>query len=370
MTIFFITVFTLYFLFLLSVIYGWNLMLNQKQQKISQRTFSISVLVPFRNEEKRIPVLIESLKKLDYPYEKFEVIFIDDHSTDDSLKVVNKLIAGVVNFRVINSKTKGKKNAITEAINISSSEVIATSDADCQVPHIWLDAINAQFQNPSVKLVAGAVRIEQTVSFFSRLQAMEFSSLMGTAAATIALGFPSMCSGANLAYHRASFVEVGGFIGNTHIASGDDEFLMRKIERRFGARSIQFLNHSNSIIATTPLNSIKEFLTQRMRWAGKWQHNSSIVIKALALFIVVFQVSYFSLLVASILIPINYLLITGITLKILLEGFFILRISKFLQQRFSTISFCMLQLIYPVYVITIGILANLLRVSWKGRAIK
>ena len=101
-------------------------------------------------------------------------------------------------------------------------------------------------------MVIGAVRIKPTHSFFSKLQVIEFSSLIASAAATLTLGFPTMCNGANLAYRKTTFVEVNGFDGNAHIASGDDEFLMRKVVKKFGAKSLKFLRDFNAVVTTNP----------------------------------------------------------------------------------------------------------------------
>ena len=370
MTVFFIVVFFIYFLFVLLLIVGWDRMLLSLPSNKSIHTHSITIIVPFRNEEKQLPYLIASLIKLSYPTEKFEVILVDDHSLDHSGKVVNKLIEGLKNFKLIKASAEGKKNAITEAVRNASGELIITTDADCEVPQVWLTSINARFQKPTVKMVAGAVRINQDDSLFSKLQAIEFSSLIGAAAATLALGFPSMCSGANLAYRKATFVEVDGFNGNEHIASGDDEFLMRKIVEKFGTVGLLFLNDSNAVVTTCPQPTIKEFFTQRLRWAGKWRHNSSRPVKLLALFILIFQISFLVLMMAFFFDMLNIPLLSIVILKIMLECFFLYKISKFFKQPFSISSFLLLQVIYPLYTVTVGLLSNVIGVSWKGRAIK
>lgn len=370
MTVFFIVVFIIYFLFVLLLIIGWDRMLLSLPSKSSIRTHSITIIVPFRNEEKQLPDLIASLIKLSYPIEKFEVILVDDHSQDHSLEVVNKLMVGLPTIKLLKASAEGKKNAIAEAVHNASGELIITTDADCEVPQVWLTSINTRFQKPTVKMVVGAVRIKQDDSLFSKLQAIEFSSLIGTAAATLSLGFPSMCSGANLAYRKATFVEVDGFNGNEHIASGDDEFLMRKVVEKFGADSLRFLNDSNAVVTTCSQPTIKEFFMQRLRWAGKWRHNSSRPVKLLALFILIFQISFLLLLMAFFFGMLSAPLLSIVIIKILLECIFLYRISKFLKQPFSISSFLLLQVIYPLYTVTVGLLSNVIGGSWKGRAIK
>ncbi len=349
---------------------GWNRMLRHGHHHISQFNQSISIIVPFRNEESNLPVLIETLKGINYPQDKVEVILVDDHSTDHSLEMANKLVRNLDNYKVFVAAAEGKKNALAEGIKGSVGDVIVTTDADCQVPPAWLTAINAEFQNPDVKMVVGGVRIKPSTSFFSKLQALEFSSLIGSAAATLSLGFPTMCNGANLSYRKVTFVDVNGFQGNVHIASGDDEFLMRKIVNKFGPESLRFLSDLNSVVSTIPQVSVSDFFVQRIRWAGKWKHNSSVIVKLLAFFIFLFQFSFLTLILSFFWVGINDTLVLIVLVKILLEGFLLYRISRFLRQKINLLSFLVMQILYPIYCLLIGSLSNGLVVFWKGRVIK
>lgn len=367
MTVLFILVFSIYFLVLILLIMGWNKP-AAKQAKESPALF-LSIIIPFRNEEKNLPVLIETLRKLDYPTEKFEVILMDDHSTDNSLSVIAQFITNHSNFKVISSHLNGKKNAIAFGVEVSKGEIIVTTDADCELPAEWLRLINDQFQNQSINMVVGAVRIKTDVSFFSKLQAVEFSSLIGSAASTLALGFATMCNGANLSYRKNVFVEVNGFEGNTHIPSGDDEFLMRKVVNKFGVKSLKFLNDSNAIVDTSPQVSLHQFFNQRIRWAGKWRYNSSSMTKLLAVFILLFQVSWLVATGFLFFQPWNSTIIALLVVKMLIEGFFIFNISRFMRQKFYWDAFWVLQIAYPLYVIIVGLVSNFISVSWKDSAI-
>ncbi len=367
MTAFFITVFGIYFLFLILLLTGWNKSFSE-EVKDSPVHF-LSVIIPFRNEEKNLLSLIESLLKLDYPKEKFEVLLIDDHSTDNSLKRARQLSSDYANFKVVSAPSNGKKSAIGNGVEISKGEIIVTTDGDCEVPMEWLRSINNQFLNPAICMVVGAVRIESDDSFFSKLQALEFSGLIGSTASSLLLGFPAMCNGANLSYRKKAFVQVSGYEGNTQIASGDDEFLMRKVIKKFGVSSLKFLNDSNAVVTTSPQSSILDFFIQRIRWAGKWRHNSDPFILLLALFVLLFQTTWLTAIGCLFFGLAKSLLIALLVTKIFLEGLFLIAVSRFLRQKFHVHAFFFLQIIYPVYVVVVGILSNVVRVSWKGRSI-
>ncbi len=133
----------------------------------------------------------------------------------------------------------------------AGGEIIVTTDADCRLPIHWLQSIATSFHEGNVKMVFGGVRIKEDKSFFSKLQALEFCSLIGTGGAMAGLGIPILCNGANLAFLRSAFLEVKGYDGNLDIPSGDDEFLMRKIDRRFPG-SIRFQPSEDSVVETRP----------------------------------------------------------------------------------------------------------------------
>jgi cellulose synthase/poly-beta-1,6-N-acetylglucosamine synthase-like glycosyltransferase len=100
----------------------------------------ISVIIPFRNESKNILKNLESIENLCFENNKYEVVYIDDNSEDDTaLKLQNNIKNE--NIRVLkykNDKLKGKKNAVKFAINNCKGELIFTTDADCIVQKDWL----------------------------------------------------------------------------------------------------------------------------------------------------------------------------------------------------------------------------------------
>lgn len=366
MAIFFLIVFGIYFFVLLMFLVGWERSMNLPlSQSDTMRT--ISVIVPVRNEEKNINTLIQSAAKLDYPPDMFELIVVDDHSTDQTINAARQALNGLKNARLISSTGAGKKLALVAGIENAKGEIILTTDADCQLPAGLLQKVNDGFNEPRTQLVLGAVRLEGLRGLFSTMQSLEFASLIGSTAASSALGLPLLCNGANLAFRRAAFKKVNGYEGNLQIASGDDEFLMRKVQNLFGSDSIRFLNDGNAVVTTAPQQSVKDFFRQRIRWASKWKYNTSLMAQLAAVFVFVFQLSWVVLLIHNVSEPGNRVMVYLVTTKILLEGLFLWRVALFLQQRFSLVSFFLLQILYPPYVLIVGLLANVVSVNWKER---
>jgi cellulose synthase/poly-beta-1,6-N-acetylglucosamine synthase-like glycosyltransferase len=219
-------------------------------------------------------------------------------------------------------------------------------------------------------MAIGAVRIESGSKFFSQLQSLEFASLIGSAGATLFYSYPTMCNGANLAFRKSVFAEVKGFEGNWEIPSGDDEFLLRKIHSKYPG-GIRFLTDRLSVVSTKPLLSLSDFLQQRVRWAGKWRFNTSPISKTLAVFIFFFQASYIGLSLATLVgwIPVKSSMFL-LALKFLFEFVFLYQVSVFLNNKWRWLAFFVLQMVYPLYVVWVALLAQHQSFRWKDRITK
>ena len=252
---------------------------------------------------------------------------------------------------------------------LGEGEIIVTTDADCRLPIHWLQAIHSSFYDAKVKMVFGGVRMKEGKHFFSKIQALEFCSLIGAGAAMAGLGVPVLCNGANLAFLKSAFLQVNGYEGNLDIASGDDEFLLHKINRRFPG-SIHFHPAEDSVVETKPLETLKAFADQRLRWAGKWRHSGSGVSRLTAVFVFVFQTSFLVLWFAPLLNwisgPLTLFLIAG---KMIFEFTFLYQVSTFLHVKQRLFHFLALQFLYPFYVIYIGLASLFSSPQWKGRRV-
>jgi cellulose synthase/poly-beta-1,6-N-acetylglucosamine synthase-like glycosyltransferase len=183
----------------------------------------------------------------------------------------------------------------------------------------------------------------------------------------MALGFPIMCNGANLAFRKGTFQEVGGYTGNFHVASGDDEFLLRKIGARYPG-SLYFVTHPQSVVTTRAAPSVSAFIRQRLRWAGKWRHNTSAYTVLVALYVWAIQVatcvSVVLVLKGGALQGIAAIFLVG---KALADAWFLRPVARFVGVHWHWLAFVLLQVLYPLYVMATGLLSNFLPNNWKGR---
>jgi cellulose synthase/poly-beta-1,6-N-acetylglucosamine synthase-like glycosyltransferase len=360
---------------LLTFYYHWRrIRITVTAGGVNSSPLKLSIIIPVRNEGNNILFLLQDLAKQQYPRDFFEVIVVDDQSTDATVDIVNKFSIQHPFVRLFHLQDNGsksfKKRALELGIEKSSGEIIITTDGDCRLKEYWLQTIGNFYKSTNAICICGPVTYITEPKFFNHLQMIEFAALLGSGAATIQMKQPGMCNGANFSYKKEVFKEVEGFANIDGIASGDDELLMHKILGRYPSR-VYFLKDESAIVETKANPKLKDFYQQRKRWAGKWSFYKSLFVKTLALFIFAFNL-YFAagwLLVILGWIDLKMFLIHYL-LKALIEGFFIVDVLKFLKKKIHLFPFVLLQILYPFYTTFFGIVANFGGYEWKGRNLK
>ena len=175
----------MYLLLIAGFIYGFDKVKEFKLSNLQSKT-RFSVIIPFRNEAKNLPQLLESIQSLKYPKHLFEVIFVNDFSEDDSVHIISSNLSNKpsnsIDFSIINNSIKTnapKKDAISKAINLAKYEWIITTDADCLLPEYWLDSFDEFIQKIKPKCVAAPVTYQVENSFLNRFQILDMLSLQG-----------------------------------------------------------------------------------------------------------------------------------------------------------------------------------------------
>ncbi|MGG9962135.1 glycosyltransferase [Ferruginibacter sp. SUN106] len=357
----------------------------------------ISVIIPARNEEGNIGVCLQSIINQSYPAALFEVIVVDDHSTDNTVTIVNafnlpniKLIA-LKDFVAAGAINSYKKKAIEMAILQSTGDLIVTTDADCVAPENWLQTIAAFYQEkkPAFIVMPVAIRLAANRNkpqgmFLQIFQSLDFMTLQGITGASVHKKMHSMCNGANLAYTKKAFSDVNGFAGIDTIASGDDMLLMHKIYKQDPA-AVLFLKSKAAIVQTLPVLTIKEFFNQRIRWASKADKYDDKRIFAVLLIVYLFNLLLIVLLVIALFnnavfsIRIYPVTFTSSTFEIWLfllvtktavELFFLSPVAKFFNNRKLLWLFPLMEPFHIVYTVIAGWLGKFGNYNWKGRNVK
>jgi cellulose synthase/poly-beta-1,6-N-acetylglucosamine synthase-like glycosyltransferase len=335
-----------------------------------EATITISVVIPVRNEEATIGDLLKALQEQSYPAHRFEVIVVDDHSTDRTADIVKNF----PDVRLIRLETDPinsyKKKAIETGIAAATGELIVTTDADCHPPTAWLATLAAFKEEKNAVFIAAPVVMQYNSSLLQVFQAMDFMVLQGITGATVHTKTLSMCNGANLAYERKAFYEVNGFSGIDRIASGDDMLLMHKIRRQY-PEGVYYLKSDSAIVSTTPMTTWKHFFNQRIRWASKARYYDDKKIFPVLLLVYLFNLSFLALVVAGFFHSCYWMyLAAGWVVKTLAELPFFISVARFFDKRWMVKFFFLFQPLHIIYTIITGLLGQTGSYEWKGRRVK
>ena len=339
----------------------------------------ISVIIAARNEERNIHGLLQSLHAQQYPKELYEVIIIDDHSTDSTWQLLQEQPFSSMHVKPLQLKefveetgviASYKKKAIETGINAATGTLIVTTDADCRFNALWLQTIASFYEANDARFIAAPVTFYNQHTLLSVFQSLDFLTLQGITAASVYKRFHSMCNGANLAYERSAFYEVNGFNNIDNIASGDDMLLMHKIFKRYPDK-VFYLKNRHAIVTTEPVTTWKQFFHQRIRWASKADSYDDKRIFIVLLLVYLLNVCFFAGAIAAFFkttwLGLGLLLLFA---KILIEFPFVNSVAIFFGQQKLMKYFPFLQPLHIAYTIIAGWLGKFGHYEWKGRRIK
>lgn len=360
-----------YLYFLSGVLRGLYKLIPQNE--IKPKKEFISVIIPFRNEAENILANLKSLEAQNYPHNKYEVIYIDDFSTDDSAKIIFDSIKHP-NIKVISvpedfSKHAHKKRAIRFGIQNSIGEIIVTTDADCFHSPDWLQSLVSTFDEKT-GFVSGPVEFYDSESLFEKMQKLEFAGLVLVGAGLIGIKRPTICNAANLAYRKKAYDEVNGFADQMNLSSGDDELLMQKISKETNY-AVKFCLNKNAIVKTDPNSSLKKFYNQRKRWSSKGLFYAD---KFLVLKLIGFYFFFIGMIVQLALGMFNPVYLITLSLSILLKLIFELLVLKkgtnLLFDKKIIQPFIASEIFHVPYIVIAGIAGAFGNFTWKDRKIK
>jgi cellulose synthase/poly-beta-1,6-N-acetylglucosamine synthase-like glycosyltransferase len=319
----------------------------------NQGNLYISVIIACRNEEDNLPYLLAGLQAQSYPAGLFEIIIIDDNSSDNSWSVAESLKESVNNLRLIRNTGSGKKAAIRTGIIAAKGSYIATTDADCRMGPDWLQTISSFVSETKADLVISPVIMKGANKIHSKLAETEFLALQGITAGTAANGDATMCNGANLAFRKELYLANLENI-NPGIQSGDDIFLLHSAKKDKKAL-IKWLESGNAAVKTNAPASFFKLMQQRKRWLSKasaYKDRSTIILGIVTFVTILLQ----PVLLATISFSYTYLYIYLVVL--LLKSIPDYLILSSVAGRYNIKGiwqwFIPLQVIYPFYVLIVA----------------
>lgn len=368
--IIFSSVFVVLILFLNS---GWHKIREHKNAQFGEAF--ISVLIPARNEQYNIGELLKEIIAQDYPANLYEIIVIDDNSTDKTAEIARSYGVKVILLSdyVFGNINSYKKKALEIAVSECKGNIIVTTDADCSVRPKWLSEISSFYKINDPDLVLMPVVFRRKNNFLNLFQFLDFMSLQAVTAATAGLNIPVMANGANLSFKKTAFLNSGGYSQSQNIASGDDMFFLHSISKNRNNK-ISYLKSKNVIVTTDACPTIKSFLNQRIRWASKSSSYKKWNIKLLLAFIYLYN---FLVLSAGIYIfcfhnKTNFHLITFLVCfaaKIFIEIIFLIPVAKFFNSLITLWLLPFFEPLHILYTVALGFLSFKKTYVWKGRKV-
>jgi len=333
----------------------------------------ISVVIIGRNESKNLLNCINSILDNNYPKSSFEIIYIDDFSTDNSLELLESVeqknfqYYELKDFVDENKINNYKKKAIETAVSKAKGEIILQTDADTFVGKNWLLAHANKYADKKINFVTGPVFITADNSSLQQFQKYDFITTMGVTCAGINSDLHYMANGANMSYRKNVFEPT-----DSDYASGDDMFLVQKIAEKFPG-SVSFLKNKEAVVCTFPEKTIADFIRQRLRWATKTKGYKNSSMK-----FVVGMVFFTNLIVLANIIMIFfcgwyqvYFTVILVLSKLLIDIIFIKSISRFFNEKIEYKYLIPSLLRYPVYIVFIGVLSLIKsKYQWKSRTVK
>jgi glycosyltransferase involved in cell wall biosynthesis len=379
--------FFLFLFFLLMVAYAiliawyqkaWNQVPEFTNSGARPVTF-ISVVIAARNEEENIPSLLDSLYEQDYSKALYEVIVIDDHSTDGTWRLLQEAHYKDLLLKPLKLSdqlkpeqrvTSFKKKGIETGIAAAQGKLIVTTDADCRFHPQWLSTIAGYYESTQAKFIAAPVVMKSSHTLLSVFQSLDFLTLQGITAASVYKRFHSMCNGANLAYEKEAFEAVNGFEHIDGIPTGDDMLLMHKIYRQYPDR-VFYLKSKAAIVVTEPAATWNEFFNQRIRWASKADHYDDKRIFWVLLLVYLLNVCFLITALAAFWKNIwLFFLLLLLAAKILIEFPFVNTVAAFFGRQRLMKYFPFFEPLHIIYTIVAGWLGKFGGYEWKGRHIK
>jgi len=356
------------------------LYLNKGQKKLKPfvlksqpNTIRFSIIVPFRDEAKNLIVLLQSLADLDYPKDQFEIILINDFSSDNYKPIIEKFKEALPNLRCIDAEVSDispKKAALSLGISKAKYDWILTTDADCTIPKNWLKFYSQKIINDKPILIAGLVKFNDTKTFLNRFQCLDLLSLQAALLGTFGQHKPILCHGANLCYSKNVFYELNGFKSHQDIASGDDVFLLEAAFKKYPDK-VTVLNSLEATVSTQTEPTFKKLVSQRTRWAAKALAYKNASIKIVGLIIFTMNLLLIILSILSLLGVFNAQLFWLIFLvKFNIDALILYRTARYFKQESVLNGYILSSFVYPFFSVISVLLGLLSGFNWKGRHFK
>jgi cellulose synthase/poly-beta-1,6-N-acetylglucosamine synthase-like glycosyltransferase len=306
--------------------------------------------------------LFSALKNLDYPADKYEVILIDDNSSDKSYSNAVEFSENMTNYRVekaINKKYPGKKGALDIGISIAKFPFILVTDADCMPAKNWLIGYSEKFK-AGYDMLFGLAPFKQNQGLVNKLSCFENlrSSLLTFSFAKANL--PYSAAARNFGFKISAFKELEGFSNTLETPSGDDDLLIREAVK--SKIKIGIVDFDESLVISETENSLKEYLNQKARHTKTSLHYLPIHQALLGLW----HLSNIFSLLSIFFIALNQFFSLVFIVKLISDAILALKTQKIFKYNFKLYEILFLQILYEFLLIISFFSSFRKNIIWKN----
>lgn len=354
------------------IIKHWNNLSLITNESPKQQETPVTIIIIARNEAQNIQACLESIINNSYPQRLVKIILVDDHSTDDTVKIAS-LFKEVMPLQLSDylkekNHNNFKKAGIAFALENSTTDFIITTDADCIVSPDWID-LHVSSYNLGNNFNAAAVKISPTENFLHAFEALDLIGMMGVTAAGIKSQKWHMANGANMSFRKSDFMKLNPYKNDAQ-ASGDDIKLVQSIAK--AGIPISFIKNPSALVETIGNPSFAEFVQQRIRWGTKNKNSVSFIYSLIIL--IPFLLSWFIIINSILIFTYGTLsvivLLLLVFMKLGIDFFYLKSLSKHYDQNKLMRFFIPAALMHILYIALIGLVSIFIkRYKWKGRKI-
>ena len=243
-----------------------------KESKREKQSIPISVIICAKNEAKNLSKFLPLI--INQQYDNFEIVLINDASTDSTLDIMNAFKEKHSNIKIVNVENNeafwgNKKYALTLGIKAAKNEHLLFTDADCKPSSkFWIQEMGLHFSEDKTivlgygKYITKKSLVNLLIRFETLLTVVQYFSYAK-------LGSPYMGVGRNLAYKRSEFFKTNGFISHIQIKSGDDDLFIQEAASK---ENTKISLNPNSFTESNPPLTFKEWFRQKRRHVSTASH--------------------------------------------------------------------------------------------------
>lgn len=330
---------------------------SKKAEKKSFSLSEITVLIPFKNEEKKLPKLLSAMEK-QHQLPK-SIIFIDDHSSDNSVQIIKKWVKHNKGTLIqLESNVTGKKRAIRKGVEISNSTYCLTLDADTWFQKVFFYSIEKTTQT-DLQIRPVVMEGKTWISRFFSTEHLFFNAFVFLASPFYNL----TASGANLIFNKKLFQEYSNLESNKNIASGDDHFLLRDFQKQ--KLKIHAVATKESVVFTNSPTNWSDYFNQRSRWLGKTKKTTRFYELILGLFIAFYFLGGFFLIIGLLVKGFILVGLSVFLFRIFSDLLVYLFYSNKLNSNKNSLFILLFQMFYPLVFLVVLITSFIQRNNWK-----